>query len=124
MSDTVKLDLAQRIAEALSRTSEPRATGGELELEESQQVIGKVPVHLRHLHNLLFSMREEVAEASEDLSKKEEELDAASFLFFFALREHFSKPENSLPIFVCNNWDVVADFMTEHRGRSLNDLFD
>ena len=52
-SETPTLDLAQRIAAALSCTDEPRPNPSDVERRESDIMLGTVPVHLRHLHNLL-----------------------------------------------------------------------
>ena len=52
-NEAQKLDLAQRIAAALTRTDEPVPNPSALERRESDIELGVVPFHLQHLHNLL-----------------------------------------------------------------------
>lgn len=89
MTDTttedLKLDLAQRIAAALTRTDEPVPNPSALERRESDIELGVVPRHLQHLHNLLVdaergdsrmihglffdSLKDHIVEAGVDLHK-------------------------------------------------------
>ncbi len=51
---TITLDLAQQIAEAMSRTDEPKQHDRGPQICEDFNVFGTVPPHLRHLHNLML----------------------------------------------------------------------
>lgn len=64
-----KLDLAQRIAEALSRTDEPRSPVCDLEFLDGVTSLGKLPFHLRHLAILAEDSKDEAeaARAKTDL---------------------------------------------------------
>jgi hypothetical protein len=82
------IDFAQRIALALAHTDEPRAMrrfedGGRL-------LLGFVPLHLRHLHNLLddISLEIERSRGTSQLVALHQQYDLVQQLFFTALEMH------------------------------------
>jgi len=115
MTDKTNLDIALRIAHALSLTSEPQPpTSGSVKGEG--KIIGSVPVHLRHLHNLLNDLVEEVQAAELNLRAKVKILDAVRTVFFDALKTQVPAPENASDVRILENWDVVADLRSDDDG--------
>ena len=114
MADTTspKLDLAQRIMEALNRTSEPVPSADEIAAAptKGQQVVGVVPIHLRHLHNLLLEQATMVQAAEAKLESLVAEKDVLRALFFRSVDTHVTQLEGACGLSVLKNWEVVADF--------------
>lgn len=122
MTDNTKeLDIAQRIVEVLSRTSEPRPTGGG-SMKEGSEVIGSVPVHLRHLHNLLDELGDEVVDAALEFRSKKGRLMAVRNIFFDALKTHVPEPENASSVQILENWDVTANFRSDDNDGEMGGL--
>lgn len=127
MPEQSRLDIVQRIYEALSRTSCPLATAGG-DVEEGDRVIGSVPIHLRHLHNLLYELSHEFRDAKRYVEDAEARLDLVRSLFFRALEESVTQPPGTLGIAILPNWDVAALFEEENGEaeeikRTLAELF-
>ena len=106
---TPKLDIAQRIAEYLSRTSEPKVSVDGSQ-KDASEVIGSVPLHLRHLHNLLDELNGEAAEAAREFRSKRERMMMVRSIFFDALKTQVPEPENCSGVTLLKNWDVVANY--------------
>ncbi len=115
-----ELDIAQRIAAAIARTSEPRPTG-DASMTNDCKIIGSVPMHLRHLHNLLDEVGNEAAAAELAFRIKQERFASIHTIFFDALRTHVSEPEMASSVCIHENWDVSVDFGS---GDELSDLVD
>jgi len=116
-----ELDIAQRIAEVLSRTSEPRPTGGG-SMKDGSKVIGSVPVHLRHLHNLLEELGDEAQAAKLAYHAKKERFDAVRTVFFDALKTQVPEPEKASGVSILENWDVVANFRSDDEDGEMGGL--
>jgi hypothetical protein len=104
---TKQLDIAQRIAEAIRCTSDSRqtATG---QMRDDGEVIGSVPTHLQHLHNLLSDLAEEAAEAAAVLASKRERLLAVWAILFDALKDQMPEIQKTSSMLILENWNVVA----------------
>jgi len=104
-----KLDIAQRIAEALTRTSEPTMSAcGDFKPDEDT-VIGEVPEHLRHLHNLLDEVGDEARAAERSFREAKKRHDAIHSIFFDALEQHVpSDGDKYYGIKLCASWQVVG----------------
>jgi len=104
-----KLDIAQRIAEALSRTSEPKMTSvGDFQPNEDT-VLGEVPEHLRHLHNLLQEIGDEVRAAEELLREVKKHHGVIHTIFFAALEQHVPTDRDKFDgTKLCTDWKVVG----------------
>jgi hypothetical protein len=110
MTDNTKeLDIAQRIAEALARTSEPTMSAdGDFKPDEDI-VIGEVPEHLRHLHNLLVEVGHEGRAAERRFREAKKRHEAIHSVFFDALEQHVpSDGDEYSAIKICTNWKVVG----------------
>lgn len=105
--NNVSPDLAQRIAEALSRTGDPR-TSSDGTNDQNFKVIGVVPTHLRHLHNLLADLGSEAAAAEAVALKAKMRHSIMHSVFFDSLATHVPDPEGASGIMILENWDVVA----------------
>lgn len=123
MADTTqKLDLAQRIAEAVNRTTEPLPTTKGMTFTEGQQIVGAVPTHLRHLHNLMVEQAKAVGVVEAQLNAMMCEMDTLHTVFFSSVEEHITKPEGATGLTVLDTWDVAANFRNEEDGNPLNML--
>jgi hypothetical protein len=123
MTDNTKeLDIAQRIAEYLARTSEPKASANGSK-KENGEVIGSVPVHLRHLHNLFVELGDEAAAAEREFHTKKERMMMVRSIFFDALKTQVPGPENCSGFTLLENWDVVANYGSDDEmGGALGEL--
>ncbi len=102
------LDIAQRIAEALARTGEPAATATLGTFDPAQDtVIGTVPVHLQHLHNLLDEITKEVIAAEQRSNEAKQRRDALRAIFFDALATRVPSTEYD-GVKICKGWQVVG----------------
>ena len=110
MTDNTKeLDIAQCIAEALGRTTEPKMSAdGDFKPDEDT-VIGVVPEHLRHLHNLLDEVSDEVLAVERRFREAQVRRKAVHSIFFAALEQHVpSDGDNYDGIKLCADWQVVG----------------
>jgi len=122
MTDNTKeLDIAQRIAEALSRTTEARSTGGG-SMKDGSEIIGSVPVHLRHLHNLLDELGYEAQAAERAFRDKKKRFDAVHAVFFDSLKTQVPEPENASGVTILENWDVAANFRSDDDDGEMGGL--
>lgn len=119
--DTKTSDLSQRIAEAMARTSEPRPTG-DGPMNDGSEIIGSVPMHLRHLHNLLDELGHEVADAAQAFHAKKKQHETVRTLFFDALKTQVPEPQKSTGISILANWDVAAMFRDSDDGGEMEGL--
>ncbi len=109
---TNQLDLAQRIAEHVARTSEPRPCSSSLsdgDDDPKQEPIGKVPVHLRHLHNLLEDLANDADAVEREYHERKALMSAVRDLFFTSLKTHVPDPEGASCIMIRNDWSVIAN---------------
>ncbi len=117
------LDIAQRIAEAIARTTEPTMSSTAKLNPETDTVLGTVPVHLRHLHNLLEAVNKEARTAEEIFRSAQSRHGIVRAVFFDALETHV--PVNGTEyttVKLCEGWKVAAykhDF-----GDGLGDSLD
>ena len=110
MSDDItKLDTAQRIVEAMSRTGEPRpTTNGEFN-PDKDTVIGEVPEQLRHLHNLVDEIRAEAIAAEKNARRLTDRHNAVKKVFFDSLETHVPHDEGDFSgIKLCTAWRVAG----------------
>lgn len=113
-NDTHIFDLAQQIADAVNRTGNPKDSAiGMPESDDSENHVhvGEVPMHLRHLHNLLADLFGEVEKLEMAKMEALKRAKLAKQVFFTSLEEHTSIPEG-LPvsnIAIGPNWRVVAE---------------
>lgn len=84
-----QVDLAQRVAAVLTSTSVPRQTA-KASQEVGAVVIGTVPLHLRHLHNLMYDLYEEInrSDVKTYLSRKRS-ADLVNRLFYTSLQFYY-----------------------------------
>lgn len=120
-SNTKELDIAQRVAEYLARTSEPKATASGSK-KEGGEVIGSVPTHLRHLHNLLHELNNEVVATERELRTKKKRMMLVHNIFFDSLETQVPEPENCITVSLLKNWDVVAYCSNNEDGEMGDDL--
>lgn len=104
----MKTDTAQRIAKALARTTEPRSPAEGFTNDEGNEIVGTVPTHLRHLHNLVEELSDEVAAAEAELLKRQQRMKHVHALFFDSLKAHVSKSKEANAMSILKNWDVTA----------------
>lgn len=110
-------DIALRIAEAVARTGEPNpSANGDFDPKEDT-LLGEVPAHLRHLHNLLHELGEEVAEAGYRYRQAKKRHGAVHAIFFDALETHVpSDQDNYDGVKLCVDWQVVGFKHDKRRG--------
>jgi hypothetical protein len=126
-TDKITLDLAQRIAQAVARSDEARSTSGyAVESGETATELGEVPLHLRHLHNLLSDMAEEKTAMLRILQMIDEKSSLVRNIFFSSLDTHFPQPEGADSIAVTKEWKVLAiarpDNNEDVENRSFTEL--
>lgn len=104
-----QMDIAQRVAEAIQRSSEPRETAeGEFDAETCT-IIGEVPVHLRHLHNLLDELLDEASDAEVLFMEAKKRCRAVRYIFFDALEHHVPADKDKYRgISLLEDWQVVG----------------
>ena len=111
MTDKTKeLDIAQRIAQAVANNGEPAMTaiGGVFDPDEDV-ILGEVPMHLRHVHNLLNEAADQAKEAETHFRDARENLDAVRSVFFNSVRQHVpNDPDKYSATKICENWQVVG----------------
>ncbi len=76
--ETQPLDLAQRIAEALSRTDQPGAPAFKENKDVETIPLGETPFHLKHLVILLNELEEEMSAAQKNFDAAKEKFDAVT----------------------------------------------
>ena len=110
MTDNTKeLDIAQRIVEAMQRSSEPRPSAlGQFKPDEDT-VIGEVPEHLRHLYNLVDEVGNDAMEAARRYHEANKRHAAIHAIFFDSLRQHVPSDGNEYDgVKLCEGWQVVG----------------
>lgn len=113
-TNSTDLDLAQRIVEYLGRTTKPKDSSDGT--NKGFAVIGTVPEHLRHLHNLLCDLDHEAKEAEIAFQRAKNRHQIIHGLFFESLETHVPDPEGVDGIMILANWDVVAMVRDEKDG--------
>lgn len=104
-----KPDIAQRIAEALARTTKPTMSANDDFKSDEGTVIGEVPEHLRHLHNLLEEVGNEACDAEHRFHEAKKRHDAIRSIFFDALKQHVPIDGDEYDgIKLCTDWQVVG----------------
>ena len=123
MTDNAKeLDIAQRIVEAMKRTSEPRPTADGQFKPDEDTVIGEVPEHLRHLHNLLDELGNEARAAEQHFREAKNRHEALHAIFFDALKHHVPCDGNGFNgIKLCEGWQVVG-YKRDKRPGSFEEM--
>ena len=125
-----KLDLVQRIAEAVGRKDEPEQLSA-LPVCEDDTVLGVVPIHLRHLHNLLSELTTEFVEEAGAVAtlallfgELPPSVEAVRSVFFAAMNEIFPQGEKEFASMrICNDWQVVGTPKSEDDEDPLAELF-
>jgi len=103
------LDIVQRIAEALARTSEPKICIGYDFKPEEGTIIGEVPRHLRHVCNLLEELAEEALAAERHDLEVRKQYFYLYNVFFAALIQNVPCDEDIYKgIKVCADWQVIG----------------
>lgn len=105
MSDT-RLDIIQRIVEVTQRTSDPKLNDCIAFEPETDTIIGEVPMHLRHVHNLLVDLINEVDDAMQQVYEAKKRLEAVRELYFDALEQQV--PSGDYDVKICSEWKVVG----------------
>jgi len=108
---TKNLDIAQQIAVAVRKTSAPtKDPVGMIEFDpENDFLIGEVPHHLRHLHNLMSDLGDKNHETIKDVFKTAKRAPMMHSLFYDALEQHFSvNYEKYNSIKICSGWRVAG----------------
>lgn len=123
MSENQKLDLAQRIAAALGHTDDPRQMF-ENEPEEGATLLGVVPLHLRHLHNLVNELGQELRDAEDPMleQQRNKEFHFVRALFFASLETYVPTPEGCEGIMLVNDWKVYT--MNPRPRNKLEDMLE
>ena len=118
MTDKTKeLDIAQRIVEAISRTTEPKRSVDNKFKPEEDTVLGVVPEHLRHLHNLLVEVSDEAHAAERSFLEAKRRGKAVHSIFFAALGDHLSRDyDKCIGIKLCSDWQVVSVKLDDDDG--------
>lgn len=80
---------------------------------DGSEVIGSVPVHLRHLHNLLIDLLDEIDEVERAFRSRTQRLEAVRSIFFDALKTYVPESENAKGVQILENWDVAAYFRSD-----------
>lgn len=101
------VDLVQRIAECVNLTAEPRPSSDGTN-PEGFTVVGSVPLHLRHLHNLLDDLRAEAYRLGNAYMGRMDDVKTVRSLFFASLKTHVPDPDDADAIKILENWDIVA----------------
>lgn len=107
-----KHDLAQRIAEAVNATTPPREISTD-DAQEGDVLLGVVPIHLRHLNNLITDLIDAEKAASEAGDEAlvhllDRQYNVVKDLFFRSLEEHIPTPEEAGGIKIGKDWNVYA----------------
>jgi len=106
-----KLDIAQRIAEAMQRTTEPKlTTNGEINPEQDT-VVGEVPEHLRHLHNLVDEIGDEAIAAERHALELANLHKTVKSVFFDSLEMHVPTRTDEMDfdaVKLCTGWKVAG----------------
>ena len=98
MTDNTRIDLAKRVAEALSRT-EVSCMPHPAEFNPDMHVpLGEVPVHLRGLGTLVGEMLSELIAAERSARAAEENFKTVHGLFRKALQSHLPASDEKPPI--------------------------
>lgn len=108
MTRKKEVDIAQRIARALRRKSEPKPSAGCSKKSRDSEVIGSVPEHLRHLHNLLAELQAEMIEAECAFDVSKNRLKAVREIFFDSIKTQVPQARSCDGVSISDNWDVVA----------------
>jgi hypothetical protein len=124
MSDTEnELDIAQRIAAALQQTAAPQPISGAQPVPADETVIGEVPEHLRHLHNLLVDLGAEAKEAQRQSLEARERHMLVQALFAESLKQHLPKlGEGYDGVRLCEGWQVTGYVENDQDGDGLEGM--
>ena len=87
---------------------------------EGGVVIGEVPMHLRHLHNLLGVLAIETVAAERRSQESQQRLEAVRTIFLDALRAHAPCGDQFDRARVCEGWQVVGYKSANDEGCGLN----
>lgn len=103
----MSVDIVQRILEALQESDEPFSTASG-QAGDGSVVVGSLPKHLRHFHNLLSCVAAEAAEAEAAYERKKDIFDAVRAVFFHAVKETFPEAGKAQNLTILTNWDVAV----------------
>ena len=123
------LDIAQRIAMAMTATGTPNANRADEEVMHNE-VIGEVPVHLRHLFNLGTEVEDEVKAAHMALTMAKKRHDLVMNAFSLALQSNAPfdvAQKDYIGVKICPFWQVVGvthdEASTDMHGMDLGEMF-
>jgi hypothetical protein len=131
--NTQKNDIALRLVEVLSRSGEPNPNNSPFRATDGE-VVGKVPIHLRHLNNFMDEIRAKIAErcglASKPLENHQmdevahltEILDAVKKIFFGAVCEHMNLSGWD-SVMITDDWSVIVHRNDGQRMSPLAAIF-
>ena len=91
---------------ALARTGEPAKSVNQA-LDPADTVIGVVPVHLQHLHNLVDELTNDLIAAEQRFLEARKRRELVRALFFDALETHVPS-NNYVGVSLCTDWQVVG----------------
>ena len=115
---TTKLDTAQRIAAALARTDEPKMTSILEFNPETDVIVAEVPMHLRHLHNLVLEMQNEARESEDYNPLVQAAIDSTFKIFCIALEEFVPLDGDDYSgTKLCTGWKVAGVKRTKDEPR-------
>lgn len=109
ISEPPQPDILQRIAAALLRTDEAKPTGGkDVSWLPDMVPLGKMPPHLRHVHNLVGEVTEEAEVLHRALMKKLAEAQHVRDLMFSALEQQLPAPKDAKGVQIHEDWTITA----------------
>jgi hypothetical protein len=108
-AEATTLDLAQRISEAILRTTKSCEDADAREAGEDEEVLGQVPKHLRHLYNLLYELADVADEAAKKTSDAEIQFEIVHALFYAAISQNITIDNPTLSeVEICKDWKIIA----------------
>ena len=109
MSDTTQLDIFHKIAEAMARTGEPKPTAVAEFCEDHDVLLGEVPMHLRHIHNLISEIGVKLKEQNPPNHDEIDDFTKFMGLFFSTLATHVPvDPDIYRATKLCHGWKVAG----------------
>ncbi len=123
--DKTELDIAEQITKAISDTSEPVQKSW-AEFNPNEDIpIGKVPKHLRHLHNLFNDLKQETRNSKNQHIEMKRCRRAVHTILFESIKYHTAHTfVLGQSIKICSEWRIVVynldEFIQSMRERQQN----